>query len=151
MGVALPQVMNELGITAATGQWLTTAYALTMAVIIPATGFLMQRFDMRPLNARQGGGPATHWQLDDGLIVGFISAMSEHFCEACNRLRLQCNGDLRTCLSRDDSPNLRDTLRSGADDDAVEQLIRSMVWGKVAGHEAHLGRAFEGTMTKVGG
>ncbi|MCI2238574.1 DHA2 family efflux MFS transporter permease subunit [Paenibacillus sp. TRM 82003] len=49
MGVALPQVMAELGITAATGQWLTTAYALTMAVIIPATGFLMQRFNMRPL------------------------------------------------------------------------------------------------------
>jgi len=49
MGVALPQVMNELGITASTGQWLTTAYALTMAVIIPATGFLMQRVNMRPL------------------------------------------------------------------------------------------------------
>nr|WP_276612172.1 DHA2 family efflux MFS transporter permease subunit [Kineococcus vitellinus] len=49
MGVALPQVMAELGITAATGQWLTTAYALTMAVIIPATGFLMQRFHMRQL------------------------------------------------------------------------------------------------------
>lgn len=49
MGVALPQVMADLGITAATGQWLTTAYALTMAVIIPATGYLMQRFDMRPL------------------------------------------------------------------------------------------------------
>ena len=49
MGVALPQVMDELGITAATGQWLTTAYALTMAVIIPATGFLMQRFNMRSL------------------------------------------------------------------------------------------------------
>ncbi|WP_369138018.1 DHA2 family efflux MFS transporter permease subunit [Modestobacter versicolor] len=49
MGVALPQVMAELAITASTGQWLTTAYALTMAVVIPATGFLMQRFATRPL------------------------------------------------------------------------------------------------------
>ncbi|WP_258725839.1 DHA2 family efflux MFS transporter permease subunit [Cellulomonas sp. NS3] len=49
MGVALPQVMDDLAVSAAVGQWLTTAYALTMAVVIPATGFLMQRFAMRPL------------------------------------------------------------------------------------------------------
>ncbi len=49
MGVVLSHVMSELGITATTGQWLTTAYALTMAVVIPATGFLMKRLNMRPL------------------------------------------------------------------------------------------------------
>jgi DHA2 family lincomycin resistance protein-like MFS transporter len=47
MGVALPTVMADLGITASTGQWLTTAYMLTMAVVIPATGFLTERFSMR--------------------------------------------------------------------------------------------------------
>lgn len=47
MGVALPTVMADLGITASTGQWLTTAYMLTMAVVIPATGFLTERFRMR--------------------------------------------------------------------------------------------------------
>ena len=49
MGVALPQVMRDLTITASTGQWLTTGYALTMAVVIPATGFLMQRYSTRAL------------------------------------------------------------------------------------------------------
>ncbi len=49
MGVALPQVMDELKVTASVGQWLTTAYALTMAVIIPSSGFLMQRFTLRAL------------------------------------------------------------------------------------------------------
>ena len=49
MGVALPQVMEELDVTAGVGQWLTTAYALTMAVVIPASGFLMQRFTLRTL------------------------------------------------------------------------------------------------------
>lgn len=49
MGVALPTLMKELKITASTGQWLTAAFLLTMAVIIPITGFLLQRFNTRPL------------------------------------------------------------------------------------------------------
>jgi DHA2 family lincomycin resistance protein-like MFS transporter len=47
MAVALPRVMADLAITASTAQWLTTGYMLTMAVVIPATGFLTERFQMR--------------------------------------------------------------------------------------------------------
>ena len=47
LNVAIPQIMDQLGITANTGQWLTTAYLLTMAIIIPITGFLLQRFTTR--------------------------------------------------------------------------------------------------------
>ncbi|GAA5122656.1 DHA2 family efflux MFS transporter permease subunit [Alloalcanivorax gelatiniphagus] len=49
LGVALPQVMADLDVTAVAGQWLTTGYALTMAVLIPASGFMMQRFTLRSL------------------------------------------------------------------------------------------------------
>jgi DHA2 family lincomycin resistance protein-like MFS transporter len=49
MGVALPRLMADLRITASTAQWLTTAFMLTMAVVIPITGFLLQRFNTRPL------------------------------------------------------------------------------------------------------
>lgn len=47
MSVALAPLMTDLGITASTGQWLTTAFMLTMSVIIPATGFLLQRLGTR--------------------------------------------------------------------------------------------------------
>ncbi|PZR53146.1 MFS transporter [Xylanimonas oleitrophica] len=47
MGVALPQIMEDMHVTASTGQWLTTIFMLTMAVVIPATGFLLQRFGTR--------------------------------------------------------------------------------------------------------
>ncbi|HWV76339.1 MAG TPA: MFS transporter, partial [Isoptericola sp.] len=47
MSVALAPLMADLGITASTGQWLTTAFMLTMSVIIPATGFLLQRLGTR--------------------------------------------------------------------------------------------------------
>ncbi len=47
MGVALTPIMIDLDITAATGQWLTTGFLLTMAVVIPLTGFLLERFPLR--------------------------------------------------------------------------------------------------------
>jgi MFS transporter, DHA2 family, lincomycin resistance protein len=49
MNVALPKIQESLGIDATQGQWLTTAFALTMAVVIPITGWLMQRLNTRPV------------------------------------------------------------------------------------------------------
>jgi DHA2 family lincomycin resistance protein-like MFS transporter len=47
MNVALPDLMADLRIAPSVGQWLTTAFMLTMAVVIPTTGFLLQRFRTR--------------------------------------------------------------------------------------------------------
>ncbi len=49
MGVAIPHLIVDLGITAVAAQWLTTAFMLTMAVVIPITGFLLQRFTTRTM------------------------------------------------------------------------------------------------------
>jgi DHA2 family lincomycin resistance protein-like MFS transporter len=49
MGVAIPRLVADLGITVGAGQWLSTAFMLTMAVVIPVTGFLLQRFNTRPV------------------------------------------------------------------------------------------------------
>lgn len=51
MGVAIPHLMQDLDITALAAQWLTTAFLLTMAVVIPTTGFLIQRVSTRQLYA----------------------------------------------------------------------------------------------------
>jgi len=59
LGVALPHVMRDLGISATTGQWLTTGYALTLAVIIPTTGCHRRRVVRRsPFRLRPGGPTA---------------------------------------------------------------------------------------------
>ena len=47
--VALPSIMADLDVTAAAGQWLTTGFLLTVSVVIPTTGFLLQRFTTRSL------------------------------------------------------------------------------------------------------
>ena len=49
MSVALPDLMIDLGIEASAAQWLTTAFLLTMAIVIPITGFLLQRFSTRTI------------------------------------------------------------------------------------------------------
>ncbi|WP_271171173.1 MFS transporter, partial [Microbacterium thalassium] len=49
MGVAIPHLIDDLGITALAAQWLTTAFMLTMAVVIPITGFLLRRFTTRAM------------------------------------------------------------------------------------------------------
>ena len=51
MGVAIPHLIGDLGITAVDAQWLTTAFMLTMAVVIPITGFLLRRFTTRAMFA----------------------------------------------------------------------------------------------------
>lgn len=49
LSVALPAIMQDFSVSAASGQWLTTGFLLTMSVIIPTTGFLLQRFSTRGL------------------------------------------------------------------------------------------------------
>lgn len=49
LSVALPTLMADLDITAATAQWLTSGFLLTMAIVIPITGYLMQRFMLRSI------------------------------------------------------------------------------------------------------
>lgn len=47
MSVALPALIDELGVTVTTAQWLASGFLLTMAVVVPITGFLLQRFTPR--------------------------------------------------------------------------------------------------------
>jgi cyclic pyranopterin phosphate synthase len=80
-------------------------------------------------------GPARYWRVAaSGLEVGIISAMTEHFCDNCNRLRLTATGALHACLGHDDAISLRDVIRGGGSDDDVVRAIAAAVTGKRAGH-----------------
>ncbi len=82
-----------------------------------------------------GVGPARYYRTRSGERVGIISAVTEPFCETCNRVRLSATGQLHTCLARDESIDLRTPLRSGASDDQLLQSIRAGVQAKATGHE----------------
>ncbi len=82
-------------------------------------------------------GPARYLALaaDPTRELGIISAMTEHFCDDCNRVRLTADGQLHACLGHDDAVSLRDRLRAGATDDELRAAIAGAVAGKRAGHD----------------
>ncbi|MFZ3071968.1 MAG: GTP 3',8-cyclase MoaA [Thermodesulfobacteriota bacterium] len=59
--------------------------------------------------------------------VGFVSPMSNRFCEGCNRLRLTSDGKLRSCLPADKDVSLKEALRNNAPTEELLALIRAAV------------------------
>ncbi|XP_010414059.1 PREDICTED: cyclic pyranopterin monophosphate synthase, mitochondrial isoform X1 [Camelina sativa] len=70
--------------------------------------------------------------------VSFITSMTEHFCAGCNRLRLLADGNFKVCLFGPSEVSLRDPLRSGADDEALREIIGAAVKRKKAAHAGML-------------
>ena len=94
-----------------------------------------------PLNPVEMSGDAKHdpaklYQFEDGKgDVGFISSVTEPFCEQCNRIRLTADGQLRTCLFSITETNLLTSLRAGDPDETIGNLIIEAVKQKEAGHQ----------------
>lgn len=66
--------------------------------------------------------------------IGFISSVSEPFCDGCNRVRLTTDGKVRLCLLHDDDIDVLTPLRSGASDDELREHIQSGILVKPKGH-----------------
>jgi len=99
-----------------------------------------------------GGGPAKYFRLPGaGGTIGFISPVSEHFCQACNRLRLTADGKLRPCLFSDKEIDLREPLRQGATTDDIKRLIQEAASCKPEGHRLKAGITCERFMAQIGG
>jgi cyclic pyranopterin phosphate synthase len=83
-----------------------------------------------------GGGPARYYRVaDTDLRIGFITPISQHFCETCNRVRLAADGALYLCLGQNDKVEMRPLLRGGADDEELKAAIRGAVARKPERHE----------------
>ena len=85
--------------------------------------------------------------------VGFVNPVTEAFCSTCDRVRLTADGQFRTCLFSTWETDLRDPLRTGADDAEVERIIREASWRKEMKHhinDAVFQRASR-SMSQIGG
>lgn len=83
-----------------------------------------------------GGGPARYVRVEGTeLRIGYITPMSQHFCDTCNRVRLSHDGTLYLCLGQNDSYPLRDLMRSGISDDELKQHIQKAIDLKPEKHE----------------
>ena len=109
-------------------------------------------------DATRGWGPARHMRGEHGDgadriegLLGFIGAMTESFCEDCNRVRVGADGALRACLGGRDRLELLPLIRAGADDAEIGARIREALLRKGARHEMAAGRGHLQPMIRVGG
>lgn len=75
--------------------------------------------------------------------IGFISSVSESFCQWCNRLRITADGNLRNCLHGTSELPLKSLLNSKLERDELKNQILAFVYGKHKGHKDFLSPGFE--------
>lgn len=81
-----------------------------------------------PAKITAGDGPAKYYRFKDAAgTVGFITSMSDHFCESCNRLRLTASGGLRPCLYDGREVDLKTPLRKGAGTREIADLFMDAI------------------------
>ena len=115
-----------------TGQHETGDHFLDLDVVRRR---LSERFELVPA-AMPGGGPARYVQVaGSALKIGFITPLSQHFCETCNRVRLSADGTLYLCLGQDHALALRPHLRQGISDDGLRNLVIEAIARKPLKHE----------------
>ena len=79
---------------------------------------------LTPLPVDDFAGPAKVFFLPGGQgRIGFIGALSDHFCDRCNRVRITADGRLRPCLLADIEFDLKGLLRQDADEKAIRALF----------------------------
>ena len=97
---------------------------------------LKEQFDLVPEENLSANDPARGWKCRrTNARVGFITSMSDHFCESCSRMRLTATGGLRPCLHQDAEVDLKTVLRSGGDDAKVADAFRRAADLKWSGHQ----------------
>jgi cyclic pyranopterin phosphate synthase len=87
--------------------------------------------------------------------IGFISPLSEPFCDRCNKLRLTSDGWLRSCLHSSRGVDLKAAIRNGSGKDVLAELIREAVGLKPKSHNLTEvlvnGEAENFSMCQIGG
>ncbi len=99
-------------------------------------------------------GPAQRYRFEGAIgEVGFIHALSHHFCDRCNRLRLTASGQLRPCLLSDRHEDLKGPLRNGCSDEQLAEIFLKAVRHKPSDHNLAAGNSLRvnGRMSAIGG
>ena len=90
---------------------------------------------LKPAGGVPGNGPAKYYSFPKAQgAFGFITPISDHFCSACNRLRLTADGKLRPCLLSKNEIDIKTPLRNGASDRELLKLFYDAIAAKPQGH-----------------
>jgi len=96
---------------------------------------LQEYGQLHPIPRDSSDGPCRRFRFEGALgEIGFISPISNHFCDSCDRLRLTADGKLRSCLLSDDEIDVREPLRGQQSDRVIAGLIRKAIARKPKQH-----------------
>lgn len=111
-----------------------------------------ERGVLSPIPYVETAGPARYFRFSGARgTIGFISPMSDHFCNSCNRLRVTADGKLRPCLFSETEIDLKAAMRRGGDDEEIERLILLAVQAKPRGHGCGDSVEVKRPMSRIGG
>ncbi len=100
---------------------------------------IKENYELVPIDNSLEIGPASEYNFADGKgKIGIITAVSNPFCDHCNRIRMTADGKLRTCLFSTQETNLKELIRSGATDKTIIETINQAVLVKEPGHKINL-------------
>ncbi len=105
-----------------------------------------------PVSGGDTCAPAERFRLLDGTTFGIVASTSAPFCRSCDRSRLTADGTWFLCLYAERGTDLREPLRSGANDAELADLIASTWRGRTdRGAEARLGLVNRAPLFRVEG
>jgi cyclic pyranopterin phosphate synthase len=112
--------------------------------------------ELGPLTPVEGQSPsdeARNFRFEGGDgVVGFISPVSEPYCDSCNRMRLTADGKFHLCLLNDDELDVKTALRNGGGVDEVAKILVKAVGLKPTGHRLDEGVSTQTrSMFQIGG
>lgn len=120
-------------------------------------GQIRDRWGLEESTVR-GNGPADIFRIPGALgTLGFISQMSECFCDRCNRVRLSADGWLRPCLLNESGQlDLKTALRTGAISQELQEMVRNLLVEKEAinfkeRESGSTNSSYSRTMSQIGG
>ena len=100
---------------------------------------IREKHELIPIDNSLDIGPASEYKFADGKgKIGIITAVSNPFCDHCNRIRMTAEGKLRTCLFSTHETDLKQLIRSGASDEDIAQALKQAVLIKEPGHKINL-------------
>ncbi len=145
--------INDDEITAMARWTLNAPLDIRFIELMPTSGWAKERHDrlfiaideirktvetidhLEPIAHIKTRGPASYARLGNAQgRIGFIAALSHHFCDTCNRLRLTADGKLRACLFAEEEVDIKGPLRDGAPLATLQKIIRAAASAKPKGH-----------------
>lgn len=114
------------------GEKVTDNYEGKFISVLEIKESLAKKYSFNPINTSSGNGPAKYYEIEGGKgTIGFITALSQHFCQFCNRIRLTSDGKIRPCLFFNQEIDLKKAIREVENTENKQILRRKVIRDKI--------------------